>query len=596
MTNNNPYPVSIGNLYDPRVVYKMPLYQREYCWKPEKELTDFKEDFVRIFESLTSNNPENVFLGAVVLQSGGANYSATQSREFTVIDGQQRITTIYLTIAALSQYAYEKGWVNSADIIISDNLISKGVSNRNQPILEPTNQDTNQFYEIISQIKSGSNKFEIPTNGSGEKSGQMTKAYDFIRKEIVEVLMEDMGGSKNSFDQLVTCFLDNFVIADINLDSQQHNPNEVFDRLNQRGQKLGVIDLIRNDCFRNFSQNKTNGDAFYQNNWKPFEDKLKTKFSDIVSNEKKINDQVDNFFYPFAINKKNDIRKQQLLKSLDENWGATSPTKKVQEMQEYIDPYFTWLEGNDVKQRIDQSFPPALTSSIINLKQLKAPRACLPFLMRCLVEVKKNNLSANNASECFNILESFFVRRTMVFEEEGTGYDQIFKKLWEECKGDPTKLKDKMPSRTKTFPDDTQFYNGLLKTPLYGKKIDRYMVLQYEKHLAKQAFEVYPNQAIETLDHINPQTIKGLNQKQKEEHSRTLHLWGNLLPMSRKLNSSKSNRKLKDCKKELKLYSKFETTNEFISFFAGKPHWEPKWIDQRTSNLAKWALTRWKSI
>jgi len=598
MNNNNPYPIAIANLYEPKIIYKMPLYQRQYCWKPTPELSAFKEDISKIYESITSADPENVFLGAVVLQSS-SNVAATQSRVMTVIDGQQRITTIFLTIAALSEYSYEKGWDADAKIIIENHLRSNGVTTRDQPILEPTNLDTNQFYEIISSLR-GAN-IVIPTNGSGEKEGDLTIAYDFIYKKIVTEFLDEMDGTKNTFDEFLNCFLNNFVIADINL-SESHNPNEVFDRLNQRGQRLGVIDLIRNDCFKTYFNNAKGAESFYKKHWMPFENRLKTIFPDIKykkkgnTDSKILNEQVDNFFYPFAVNKQYDIRKRNLLRALDDSWGNTTPEDKVAEMDEYISSYFTWLIGTDVTERINKNYKANLRNSIINLKQFNAPRSALPFLMRCLLEVDKGNLSENKASECFDILESFFVRRAIVNEEEGTGYDQIFKRLWEDCKGDPGLLKIKMPTRTKTFPDDAQFKHGIETTGIYGKRLDKYLLFQYEKDLAKQSLEVYPNQHIFTTDHINPQTIKGLNAQQREEHKRTLHLWGNLLPMSKKLNSSKSNRKLSGFRGELKLKSRFETTHQFITYFQQKNEWEPQWIDQRTVQLANWALGRWKPL
>ena len=102
---NQSYPNSIGALYDPRVIYTMPLYQREYCWE-NKELKNYRDDLEKVFNSATSADPENIFLGAIVLKEvEGA--MASQSRHMTVIDGQQRLTTMYLTIAALSEYAYD---------------------------------------------------------------------------------------------------------------------------------------------------------------------------------------------------------------------------------------------------------------------------------------------------------------------------------------------------------------------------------------------------------------------------------------------------------------------------------------------------------
>ena len=63
--------------------------------------------------------------------------------------------------------------------------------------------------------------------------------------------------------------------------------------------------------------------------------------------------------------------------------------------------------------------------------------------------------------------------------------------------------------------------------------------------------------------------------------------------MSRKLNSTKSNRKLSQFKNELKQHSAFQTTAEFMKGFVGQPEWTPKLIDKRTKKLADWAVIKW---
>ena len=193
----------------------------------------------------------------------------------------------------------------------------------------------------------------------------------------------------------------------------------------------------------------------------------------------------------------------------------------------------------------------------------------------------------------FQIIEVFLVRRTLVFEEEGTGYDKIFKLLWDKSKGDPALVRTEMPSRTKTFPTDKQFRDSILEVSIYGKRIEKYLLLQYENYLKQAALEYYPKQIILTTDHINPQTIKGLNAAETEEHKRTVGLWGNLIPMSQKLNSTKSNRKLSQFKTELKQHSAFLTTDDFLADFVGQPEWTPTLIDKRTKKLADWAVIRW---
>ena len=596
--NSNPYPRPISSLFRNTVIYTMPMYQREYVWSVKTQLKDYKDDLEMIWETATSPKPQKIFLGAIVLQETKKT-SPVESDNYIVIDGQQRITTVYMTLLALAHHAFEKGWKTEAESLVKRQLISNGASTVDEPIVDLTNKDTKQFNSILKNIEAY--QIKQKTTPLGRNTGELIEAYNFIKTEVVDELINSFPGNpKNVYDQFTQCFLDNFVIADITLDPDEHNPNEVFNRLNTRGQKLEIIDLIRNNCFMRFGGNLNASQSFYINDWEPFQTKLSSEFPDTPkkddAKEKFIDKQVNNFFYPFGVNQRSNMQKGKLVNELNDFWGNTKPKAIVKQMDEYIDPYLTWIEGNDVTLRINSKYSKDLKSAIIGLKQLKTPLSTYPFLMRCLLEVNANNLSEKEAAKSFRIIESFIVRRAMAFQEEGTGYEAIFKRLWDATNGNSKLVRSELPSKTKSFPDDPEFEKGILNTPLYGKKICRYMLLQYEIFLRKKALESYPKEVIETIDHINPRKYPNkLTKVQAEEHERTLHLWGNLLPMSIGLNSSKNNRPMdKELRQHVKANCKLNTTFDFLGQTTGVREWTPNQIDKRTKKLAKWALTRWK--
>ena len=84
-TTNNTFRQLMGN----GLSYRVPLFQRDYSWGPD-EWDDLWQDIVALFE--TDPEPAH-YLGYLVLQS--ANH-----REFDIIDGQQRMTTLSLLILA----------------------------------------------------------------------------------------------------------------------------------------------------------------------------------------------------------------------------------------------------------------------------------------------------------------------------------------------------------------------------------------------------------------------------------------------------------------------------------------------------------------
>ena len=88
-TTNNTFRQLMGN----GLSYRVPLFQRDYSWGPD-EWDDLWQDIVALFEA----DPEPAhYMGYLVLQS-------TDNREFDIIDGQQRMTTLSLLMLAASRW------------------------------------------------------------------------------------------------------------------------------------------------------------------------------------------------------------------------------------------------------------------------------------------------------------------------------------------------------------------------------------------------------------------------------------------------------------------------------------------------------------
>ena len=608
------YPSTIGMLFDTSKIYKLPLYQRQYIWR-DRQLKDYKKDIDNIWEALTNNEDEEIFLGGVILQSDSLSQQmAANAETFIVIDGQQRLTTLFITLIGFVEFALDNNWEQEADSLISTVLKCHKHSNLNEPLIQPTSNDINDFNFLLNKINTQTNKrIKTLNGGTIHKSNQLLiKAYNFIKKDIIEYNIELMDGespTKPTWLNFYNGLLNNFIIADIYLDETKHNSNEVFDRLNVRGQRLSSIDLIRNNIFmlnseyqkltsKNYNSNNQNqhDTQLFNNKWKPFQDHLETKFADRKNDQKTIDDQVDDFFFPFALNKNHKIAKSRLVHSLNNVWKGSNPDNVISDMDDYIEHYFTWLKGDDFKSRIDQAYSKTLREAIVHLHQLNVPKATYSFLMRCLYELKNSNITELEVTECFNIVESFLFRRIYVYDDEMSGIHAIFKKLWDDTKGDPKKVRQKIETKTKIFPDDKAFKDSILNKGLYIKNVQKYALLQYEEHLANNSFETYPNQTIQTCDHLMPQSQKKMNYKsahEKNEHDRTVNLWGNLFPMSKSLNSKKSNMNTANFYKNLKKHTRFESIECLDNKYKNKK-WGPNLIDDRTKVIANWALKRWK--
>lgn len=131
--NVNKYPVS--QMFDPdsRVVFEVPKYQREYVWGTR--------EWAALYDDLFENT-EGYFLGSIICINITDN---TLSPKFEVVDGQQRLTTVSLFLAALYDVLNEHR--NEMDEDLQSDLLQL----KRKLILKKTTQDL----RVVPQVQGG---------------------------------------------------------------------------------------------------------------------------------------------------------------------------------------------------------------------------------------------------------------------------------------------------------------------------------------------------------------------------------------------------------------------------------------------------------
>ncbi|MBD1925774.1 DUF262 domain-containing protein [Trichocoleus sp. FACHB-90] len=155
---------SLRNLLEGGKQFQIPLFQRPYSWR--------KENWETLWEDLMSLYKDEVkgfyFLGPIVTQAVPG--TADGISPFIVIDGQQRLTTLTILLAALRNYL-KKSDQQMADQVQEFYLINKYQKNDDFYKVLPTQDDREAYYRII-QIKKEKGK-EL------KKEGQIYEAYKF---------------------------------------------------------------------------------------------------------------------------------------------------------------------------------------------------------------------------------------------------------------------------------------------------------------------------------------------------------------------------------------------------------------------------------
>jgi uncharacterized protein with ParB-like and HNH nuclease domain len=111
-------PVTVRELLENRQRFCVPIYQRHYVWTRDKQWEPFWNDIrTKAIERLNGREQRfSHFMGAVVLEARGS-VSSRQVTSFQVVDGQQRLTTFQLYLAAARDYAKHAGFEDTVGLI-----------------------------------------------------------------------------------------------------------------------------------------------------------------------------------------------------------------------------------------------------------------------------------------------------------------------------------------------------------------------------------------------------------------------------------------------------------------------------------------------
>lgn len=144
--------VSLLALFETKMQLEVPLFQRQYIWQREKHWEPLWEDVARKFSDYLDGRKDAPvhFLGAMVLDL--KQTPATHVGKRQVIDGQQRLTTLQIFLAAFRDFCNEHGCEEMAKECASFTLNKGLMANAEVDKFKvwPTQLDRGQFADVIS--------------------------------------------------------------------------------------------------------------------------------------------------------------------------------------------------------------------------------------------------------------------------------------------------------------------------------------------------------------------------------------------------------------------------------------------------------------
>ena len=567
--------ISVRDLFEVERQLSAPLYQRRYSWD-RKNLDEFWED-IKLVEDGAS---DALFLGAIILKhEGPSNPSAGVLEQFLVLDGQQRIATLFLTLLAVALEWQGHDHPDEATSIAETFLMSTRTTTRGKPRFLPTIPDTPEFFALCRKLKVDWNV----DSGTTSKPGRMSDALSWAQTQVRARCETEDGFDSEALRVFEQILVGKVEIAAINI-AERHQPNEVFDRLNRKGQVLTVGDLVKNEIFRRLAAETHTAIRLYREHWEPFE----KSFAD--------RQQLDNYYYPFTLTVDDNATIAGAFRVLSRHWdsllkneaeSATAAELVIEDLSRFV------YEYNALLGSTDYSYTPKINEWVERLVRMPTPRPTYSFLIQLLKAQRSGTVSESSTVECLRIVESFLVRRAFSGREP-TGLHAVFKSLWRKNGGNPTSLVADLQTRTIDFPDDSQLRRDILSKPFYGRRLGRYVLAELE--IAARDRNPISREQLEsiTIDHLAPQSLKGSwgdeFPKDEEERSKLLGLLGNLVPLSQPDNSAKGTANWEEARDCLRNETIYKTTKEVLDKYE---KWGPEQIEERTKELAEKAVIRW---
>lgn len=447
--------------------FVIPIYQRNYSWT-EEQCRQLWADLLRAGreEAISAH-----FIGSIVYVERGLS-TVTSQEALLVIDGQQRLTTSTLLIAALARHFEDKGIAELLDAFSAKKL-------RNYYLLNPDEEGERHFKLILSETDKDT--LLAILKGSpmpAEISSRIQQNYQLFQE-----LIQKHEGELEAICQ----GLAKLVIVDVSLDRSQDNPQLIFESMNSTGLELSQADLIRNfilmglepklqtELYKNYwrPMEKAFGQAAYVTHFDPFMRHYLTARTGELPNVR----EVYAAFKAFASGEKTDT------------------TELVADIHAYASYYCAFALGAETNPELNQAFH--------DLRELKVDVA-YPFLLDAYHDYKQERLTAGELLSIIRLVESYVFRRAICAIPTNS-LNRIFAGLSRSLKKDRYLESVKaafllMPSYRR-FPGDEEFQRDIKLRDLYNFRSRSYWLRRLENHGRKERVVVENY----TIEHILPQ-------------------------------------------------------------------------------------------
>jgi alkylated DNA nucleotide flippase Atl1 len=541
--------------------FRVPLWQRQYTWRIADHRLLWRDILAQYAAAADSTvgGASGHFLGSIVLSPVPSAASGVAS--YLVVDGQQRLTTLMLILAAIRDSAAktDERAIERYDELYLINKFQQGEARFR---LVPTQADRPAFFACITRDASA---------GGQDPIGQ---AYRFFRSQL------ELAGPDEApldLEQLTAVVVGRLAVVDITT-GEGDNAHRIFQSLNATGVNLTQADLLRNLIFMLLPTRAT---LVYDEVWRPMEQMIGFEnlegLARVDLQRRGIDVAVDDVFRRYQV-RLEDMRSEQEVED-----SVRDLALRARQYKRIIDPG----EESDDQVR----------AGLLRLRRWGA-QTSYPVLMAAYDLRERGLLPVEGMRDVVSYIESFLVRRQLAGIPTNA-LNRLFVQFVANLPQDasfPQAVREELSRQRRYWPGDAQLREAIRTRPFYfsGRAQQRRLILERLEQSYGHPEQVDFELSDLTVEHIMPQTLSpawrdhlsSLGQDPVEIHQSLVHTLGNLTLTA--FNGTLSNSPF-ERKQQIYGGSHLELNREL----AGERAWGREEVLARADELADRAISIW---
>ncbi len=541
--------------------FVIPVFQRDYSWT-EAQCEQLWRDVLAVAADSTNRGH---FLGSVVYVSTGD--SSAGFTRWLLIDGQQRVTTLTVLLAALRDHIRSTSWAGTENGPTETRLEAYFLKN--------VQEEGGRRYKLVLRRHDDATLRWLLDGGEPprEISERLRENYEFFRERLVDADPE-----------AVYRGIGRLVVVDVTLTSGVDDPQLIFESLNSTGMDLSQSDLIRNFILMRLPEREQT--RLYDTYW--------CKLEALFRGSERVFDAFTRDYLALRTEASKQEKTDEIYFAFRRVFGSvgSEPTR----LDEFLAELLRFARYHAAFS-IGSETTSALREPLARLRRLvDVPAILIMRLYHCHETLR--SLSETEFVEAIRLLESYVFRRA-ICGEQTRGYWQVFANLayriddarpLESLRVGLARLRDSY-----RFPNDADFRTALEESDIYHKQVCFILLDSLENHGNKEPTDTSPY----SIEHVMPQNENlvrewrsMLGEDWRSIQAEWLHRLGNLTLTG--YNSTYSDRPFEEKKTIRGGFA--DSSVRLNRFMREQATWTRNEMERRGRELAGQALAIWPPL